>query len=125
MEIYNEHIHDLLGPENQNLQIHEDPHRGTYVVPLKEVIVTSIEDVLDVIRTGQSFRHTSTTDFNEYSSRSHTIFQMVIESRRRADQTHSASASSSTSCPSSPRTPQKLKTLKTDRLQYVQVSYLV
>ena len=30
-------------------------------------------------------RHTSATDYNEQSSRSHTIFQMIIESRERGE----------------------------------------
>ncbi|ORZ41738.1 P-loop containing nucleoside triphosphate hydrolase protein [Catenaria anguillulae PL171] len=81
LEIYNETIRDLLSPETRDLRIHEDRKRGVYVSPLKEEIVTSPAQVLKVITRGESNRHISTTDYNEHSSRSHTIFQMVIESR--------------------------------------------
>ncbi|KXS19741.1 kinesin-domain-containing protein [Gonapodya prolifera JEL478] len=83
MEIYNEQIKDLLNPETVDLKILEDRRRGVYVSPLKEEIVTSPRSVMKVIQRGESNRHVGTTDFNEYSSRSHTIFQMIIESRER------------------------------------------
>jgi hypothetical protein len=83
LEIYNEQIRDLLQPELTDLRILEDKRRGVYVSPLKEEIVTSAKQVLHVIQRGELNRHTSTTDYNEYSSRSHTIFQMVIESREQ------------------------------------------
>lgn len=81
MEIYNESVRDLLSPETRDLRIHEDKKRGVYVSPLKEEIVTTPKQVMRVIQRGESNRHVSTTDYNEHSSRSHTIFQMVIESR--------------------------------------------
>ncbi|KAI9596178.1 P-loop containing nucleoside triphosphate hydrolase protein [Syncephalis fuscata] len=83
LEIYNEQIKDLLSPENLVLKLHEDSKRGVYVSPLKEEIVTSVAQVMRVIRKGESKRHVSTTDYNEHSSRSHTIFQLIIESRER------------------------------------------
>ncbi|KAI9032256.1 P-loop containing nucleoside triphosphate hydrolase protein [Hyaloraphidium curvatum] len=83
LEIYNEQIRDLLQPDFTDLRILEDKRRGVYVSPLKEEIVTSAKQVLQVIQRGEINRHTSTTDYNEYSSRSHTIFQMVIESREQ------------------------------------------
>ncbi|KAI8067533.1 kinesin motor domain-containing protein [Gongronella butleri] len=82
LEIYNETIRDLLAPDNDNLKIHEDPHRGTYVAQATEQVVTGAQQVMDVIRRGETNRHISTTDYNLHSSRSHTLFQMVIESRK-------------------------------------------
>ncbi|KAK9760586.1 Kinesin-like protein kip2, partial [Basidiobolus ranarum] len=81
MEIYNETIRDLLSPEVTDLRIHEDKRRGVYVSPLREEIVTSPKQVMRVIHRGEANRHISATDYNTHSSRSHTIFQMVIESR--------------------------------------------
>ncbi|KAL7748632.1 Kinesin-like protein kip2 [Sorochytrium milnesiophthora] len=81
MEIYNESVRDLLSPDTVDLRIHEDKKRGVYVSPLKEEIVTSPKQVMRVIQRGEANRHISTTDYNEHSSRSHTIFQMIIESR--------------------------------------------
>lgn len=83
LEIYNEQIRDLLQPDATDLRILEDKRRGVYVSPLKEEIVTSAKQVLQVIQRGEINRHTGSTDYNEYSSRSHTIFQMVIESREQ------------------------------------------
>lgn len=77
LEIYNEIIHDLLNTSARDLKIHQDKHRGVFVTPLKEEIVTTAEQVLQVIQKGEMNRHTSATDYNEHSSRSHTIFQMV------------------------------------------------
>ena len=51
--------------------------RGVYVSPLKEEIVTSPKQVMKIIQKGESNRHFGSTDYNEHSSRSHTIFQMV------------------------------------------------
>ncbi|CEG78527.1 hypothetical protein RMATCC62417_13123 [Rhizopus microsporus] len=83
IEIYNETIKDLLNPSNDNLKIHEDRIRGVYVTPLTEEVVTSPEDVFKIIRKGEANRHISATDYNLHSSRSHTIFQMIIESKER------------------------------------------
>ncbi|GES75817.1 P-loop containing nucleoside triphosphate hydrolase protein [Rhizophagus clarus] len=80
MEIYNETVRDLLSPETEDLRIHEDKRRGVYVSPLKEVVVSTPRQVLKEIMKGEGNRHMGSTDWNERSSRSHTIFQMVIES---------------------------------------------
>ncbi|BBH07198.1 P-loop containing nucleoside triphosphate hydrolases superfamily protein [Prunus dulcis] len=83
MEIYNEDINDLLAPEHRKLQIHESLERGIYVAGLREEIVASPEQVLDLMEFGESHRHIGETNMNLYSSRSHTIFRMIIESRDR------------------------------------------
>ncbi|KAI5000921.1 hypothetical protein ZWY2020_010880 [Hordeum vulgare] len=85
MEIYNEEINDLLVPEHRKLQIHENYERGIYVAGLSEEIVTYPEQVLNFVSFGESHRHIGETNMNVYSSRSHTIFRMVIESRDKAD----------------------------------------
>ncbi|KAJ3183869.1 NADH-ubiquinone oxidoreductase chain 1 [Geranomyces variabilis] len=100
LEIYNETIRDLLSPEQNDLRIHEDRKRGVFVAPLKEEIVTSPKQVMRVIRKGEENRHFGATDYNEHSSRSHTIFQMVIESRER---TASGAASPRIGGPGPPR----------------------
>lgn len=82
MEIYNEKIKDLLNSENTSPEIIEDK-KGVYVRNLKEVIVKTAEEVLNCIKDGEGNRHISATDYNERSSRSHTIFQIVIESRSK------------------------------------------
>eukprot|EP00158_Paraphelidium_tribonemae_P008283 Partr_v1_DN28541_c2_g1_i1_m73746 putative Kinesin family len=83
MEIYNETIRDLLAPDNFDLKIHQDKNRGIIVLPLKEEVVSSPDHVMNIIRKGETNRHISSTDYNERSSRSHTIFQFIVESRER------------------------------------------
>ncbi|XP_078150453.1 P-loop containing nucleoside triphosphate hydrolases superfamily protein isoform X2 [Carex rostrata] len=87
MEIYNEEINDLLAPEHRKLQIHENIERGIYVAGLKEEIVNCPEQVLDLMKFGESHRHIGETNMNLYSSRSHTIFRMIIESREKLEDT--------------------------------------
>ncbi|RWR91208.1 kinesin-like protein KIN-7O isoform X1 [Cinnamomum micranthum f. kanehirae] len=85
MEIYNEEINDLLAPEHRKLQVHESLERGIFVAGLREEIVASPEQVLDFMEFGESHRHIGETNMNVYSSRSHTIFRMIIESRDRTE----------------------------------------
>ncbi|KAI8981566.1 kinesin motor domain-containing protein [Pilobolus umbonatus] len=80
MEIYNEKIKDLLGAGNTTHEIVEDK-KGVYVRNLKEIKVKSYKEVMSLIKEGESNRHISATDYNDQSSRSHTVFQIVIESR--------------------------------------------
>lgn len=84
MEIYNEEINDLLAPEHRKLQVHESLERGIFVAGLREEIVASPEQVLDLMEFGESHRHIGETNMNLHSSRSHTIFRMIIESRDKA-----------------------------------------
>ncbi|KAF9687474.1 hypothetical protein SADUNF_Sadunf02G0097300 [Salix dunnii] len=81
MEIYNEEINDLLAVENQKLPIHESLERGVFVAGLKEEVVSDAEQVLKLIQGGEVIRHFGETSMNARSSRSHTIFRMVIESK--------------------------------------------
>ncbi|CAI9099661.1 OLC1v1036517C1 [Oldenlandia corymbosa var. corymbosa] len=85
LEIYNEEINDLLAPEHRRLQIHESIERGIFVAGLREEIVASPEQVLGLMEFGETHRHIGETNMNVYSSRSHTIFRMIIESREKQD----------------------------------------
>lgn len=72
-------MNDLLAPENMKLPIHESKENGPYVCGLREDIVTSPEQVLALLESGEANRHIGSTKMNEKSSRSHTIFRMVRE----------------------------------------------
>ncbi|XP_023780448.1 centromere-associated protein E isoform X2 [Cyanistes caeruleus] len=87
MEIYNETITDLLcdNRKKKPLGIREDVNRNTYVEDLIEEVVVSPEQVMEWIKKGERNRHYGETKMNEHSSRSHTIFRMIIESRERSD----------------------------------------
>ncbi|KAK8683985.1 hypothetical protein V6N13_040023 [Hibiscus sabdariffa] len=81
MEIYNEEINDLFAVENQKLQIHESLERGIFVAGLREEIVNNADQVIKLLESGEVNRHFGETNMNARSSRSHTIFRMVIESK--------------------------------------------
>jgi centromeric protein E len=83
MEIYNEVITDLLNPSNTNLKIHEDIERGVYVGGATEEIVTSQFQMLGILARGDANRKVGQTMMNTSSSRSHSIFRMVIESSEK------------------------------------------
>ncbi|KAI3703509.1 hypothetical protein L1987_73635 [Smallanthus sonchifolius] len=92
MEIYNEEINDLLAPEHRKLQIHESIERGIFVAGLKEEIVTSPKQVLEFMEFGEAHRHIGETNMNLHSSRSHTIFRMIIESRDKVEDEYAENA---------------------------------
>ncbi|KAK4526392.1 hypothetical protein GAYE_SCF23G4306 [Galdieria yellowstonensis] len=82
IEIYNENIRDLLAPQNDNLKVHED-FNGRVFVDAKEEVVDCPETVLEIMKKGENNRTIGSTNMNERSSRSHTIFTVFIESREK------------------------------------------
>ncbi|KAG8092257.1 hypothetical protein GUJ93_ZPchr0012g22040 [Zizania palustris] len=85
LEIYNEVINDLLDPTGQNLRVREDA-QGTYVEGIKEEVVLSPGHALSFIAAGEEHRHVGSNNFNLFSSRSHTIFTLMIESSAHDDE---------------------------------------
>eukprot|EP00978_Attheya_sp_CCMP212_P012803 scaffold31989_cov54-Attheya_sp.AAC.6 len=103
MEIYNEQIFDLLtspsGGSQKSLnasgnnlgaplapttiRIFESKNEGVIVRGLREEVVTSPEQVFSLIAAGEARRRTGSTGMNKQSSRSHSIFRFLIESRAR------------------------------------------
>ncbi|KAF2075045.1 hypothetical protein CYY_003655 [Polysphondylium violaceum] len=86
LEIYNEKIKDLLSNptesnRNRKYKIYEDMYKGVYVEGIKEEIVSSIPQVLALMKSGEEKRHIGATNMNDNSSRSHTIFRMQIQSQ--------------------------------------------
>ncbi|KAL4335216.1 hypothetical protein GQ457_07G042920 [Hibiscus cannabinus] len=81
LEIYNEQILDLLDPSSTNLQIREDMKKGVYVENLKEMEVTSARDVIQLLIQGAANRKVAATNMNHASSRSHSVFTCIIESK--------------------------------------------
>ncbi|KAL1831052.1 hypothetical protein ACET3Z_000703 [Daucus carota] len=81
LEIYNEQILDLLDPSSINLQIREDTKKGVYVDNLTEVEVSSSRDVLQQLVQGSANRKVAATNMNRASSRSHSVFTCIIESK--------------------------------------------
>ncbi|XP_047338368.1 kinesin-like protein KIN-12D isoform X2 [Impatiens glandulifera] len=85
LEIYNEQITDLLDPSSTNLSIREDIKKGVYVENLSEFEVQTVGDILTLLSQGSSNRRVAATNMNRESSRSHSVFTCVIESRWEKD----------------------------------------
>ncbi|KAF8136371.1 kinesin heavy chain, partial [Boletus edulis] len=81
MEIYLERIRDLLAPQNDNLQVHEEKSRGVYVKNLSDYYVSSAREVYEIMRQGSAARVVTSTNMNAESSRSHSIFLITIQQR--------------------------------------------
>jgi kinesin family protein 11 len=83
LEIYNEELGDLLAAADggRKLEIMETG-RGICCNGLQEVAVSSIEEILDLVRVAQEKRCVAETRMNERSSRSHTIFMLKVRCRR-------------------------------------------
>ncbi|GMI74546.1 hypothetical protein HRI_001123900 [Hibiscus trionum] len=85
LEIYNEQITDLLDPSATNLLLREDVKKGVYVENLTEFEVQTVSDILKLLSQGSLNRKVAATNMNRESSRSHSVFTCVIESRWEKD----------------------------------------
>ncbi|KAJ2229092.1 hypothetical protein IWW45_006340 [Coemansia sp. RSA 485] len=92
LEIYNEVLRDLLEPAKTNLKIHENAKHEIFVGDLSEHIVFNAEQVEEILAKGDRNRQIGGTNMNERSSRSHTIFRIVVESRDKAEMTGDSGA---------------------------------
>lgn len=84
MQIYNEKIFDLLQDkaESKPLNIRENKVEGIFVEGLTEYSVNSAYEALTLMTRGEKNRVTRPTLMNTKSSRSHTIFQILVESSK-------------------------------------------
>ncbi|CAL8309783.1 unnamed protein product [Lota lota] len=82
-EVYNEKIHDLLVVrDDQNpkmpLRVREHPVHGPYVAELSMHVVSSFSDIQAWLDMGNKQRATAATGMNDKSSRSHSVFTLVM-----------------------------------------------
>nr|CAB3466339.1 unnamed protein product [Digitaria exilis] len=85
LEIYNEQITDLLDPSSTNLQLREDIRKEVYVENLTEYEVGCVSDIIKLLMQGSANRKVAATNMNRESSRSHSVFTCIIESRWEKD----------------------------------------
>jgi len=119
MEIYNEVINDLLAspqrsqqhmttsmsatsllqnpaaPQASAIRIFISKNEGVIVRGLKEEIVTCPEQVFALLAAGERRRQTGNMAMNKQSSRSHSIFRLIIESRKKIPRENTPSPSPS------------------------------
>ena len=80
IEIYNEEIRDLLSKTpNKKQDLKEDPEKGVYVKDLTAVVVKDYKEIDEVLKLGNKHRSVGATAMNADSSRSHSLFTVVIE----------------------------------------------
>ncbi|XP_030640811.1 LOW QUALITY PROTEIN: kinesin-like protein KIF14 [Chanos chanos] len=83
-EVYNEKIHDLLvAKEDHNqkklpLRVREHPVHGPYVADLSTNVVSSYADIQGWLELGNKQRATAATGMNDKSSRSHSVFTLIM-----------------------------------------------
>ena len=71
----------MLEPKSINLRIREDPSQGYFVAGLKQIAAHSAEDCLRILEMGEKQRSYRATNIHEHSSRSHSVFRILIESK--------------------------------------------
>ncbi|XP_077391428.1 kinesin-like protein KIF14 isoform X2 [Festucalex cinctus] len=83
-EVYNEKIHDLLvtredpNQRRMPLRVREHPIHGPYVEDLSANVVGSYDDIQGWFELGNKQRATAATGMNDKSSRSHSVFTLVM-----------------------------------------------
>uniref|UniRef100_A0AAY4BB28 Kinesin motor domain-containing protein n=1 Tax=Denticeps clupeoides TaxID=299321 RepID=A0AAY4BB28_9TELE len=94
LEVYKEDFRDLLEAETASKDIHirEDDKGNTVLCGVKETEVECLDEVLSLLESGNTARHTGATQMNSHSSRSHTIFTMLMEQRRSGSRPAGAAA---------------------------------
>jgi kinesin family protein 4/21/27 len=84
VEIYNEHLRDLLIPEHipaserGQVAIREDTKGRIMLTGLTQVPVNSAADLLNALNVGSTIRQTDATAINARSSRSHAVFSLHL-----------------------------------------------
>ncbi|XP_013103860.2 kinesin-like protein Klp98A [Stomoxys calcitrans] len=80
LEIYNERVKDLLGPQTSGhgLRVREHRTLGPYVENLSQHSVADFDEIQECITRGNIQRTTASTNMNDTSSRSHAIFTITF-----------------------------------------------
>jgi hypothetical protein len=103
VEVYNERIRDLLSDDVGSTASHATPEggvvkpsgpevqirtsgNGDIVMNCSQEEVQNVDEVLELLVTGNTRRVVAKTDMNNHSSRSHAVFRLTIESREKEDQ---------------------------------------
>ncbi|KAG6451340.1 hypothetical protein O3G_MSEX007091 [Manduca sexta] len=88
LELYNEELFDLLSTseDNSKLRIYEDVTRkGSNIVNgLEEITVYNKKEVYKIMAQGQERKRVASTLMNAQSSRSHTVFTIVVHMKENS-----------------------------------------
>lgn len=84
LELYNEDMIDLLANTGMPVSIREDKDGRIVWSGVREIKVSSVAEVMTLLREGSLRRQTGETNMNLTSSRSHAIFSLTLTQSRRA-----------------------------------------
>uniref|UniRef100_A0A7N6F889 Kinesin motor domain-containing protein n=1 Tax=Anabas testudineus TaxID=64144 RepID=A0A7N6F889_ANATE len=94
LEVYKEEFKDLLEVETASKDIHIREDKGNIVLcGVKECEVEGLDEVLSLLESGNTARHTGATQMNPNSSRSHTIFTLHMDQRRGSSRIYGTTTS--------------------------------
>lgn len=88
VEIYNEQLRDLLLPEHipaherSPVTIREDTKGNIILTGLRQIEVSSAEDLFNALNFGSTVRQTDATAINARSSRSHAVFSLNLVQKK-------------------------------------------
>ncbi|AOA60589.1 Kinesin-related motor protein [Komagataella phaffii CBS 7435] len=85
-EIYNEVVYDLLSNDNVKLRVRETKNHTPYVENLQEFPLKDFEELMSYLKRGSMKRKTASTIANKTSSRSHSIFTIILQQERYLDE---------------------------------------
>uniref|UniRef100_A0A8C9Y9Y9 Kinesin family member 7 n=1 Tax=Sander lucioperca TaxID=283035 RepID=A0A8C9Y9Y9_SANLU len=95
LEVYKEEFKDLLEVETASKDIHIREDKGNIVLcGVKECEVEGLDEVLSLLESGNTARHTGATQMNPNSSRSHTIFTVYMDQRRGSSRLYGTTTNS-------------------------------
>ena len=81
LEIYNETVIDLLNPTKNSLMVIEDNIKGVIVPDLSQYEIKEPNDLVQIIKKGNSRRTMAPTNQNIFSSRSHALLQITLNEK--------------------------------------------
>lgn len=81
IEIYNEQVKDLLGTDD-NLAVNETARGEVVIQGVIQEEISSFEQMIALVRSGNQRRKMAKTNANAFSSRSHAILQLYIKSKQ-------------------------------------------
>ena len=89
VEIYNEEVRDLLGNKDKQLNIRDDPKKGTFLQDLTYITIKNPGDIEKALEKGNKNRHVGQTSMNDQSSRSHSLFTVYLEIEEKGENNQS------------------------------------
>ena len=79
IEIYNEQIYNLLEESTPSLNMYEDSSGSLIIPDLNPISINNFDEATKLFKLAAKFRHTSNTEYNDRSSRSHCIFTFHLK----------------------------------------------